>query len=127
MGGVLLSALLSHTSTSPVAVAQNIISPDAREAASRANNLGVALLEQFKHREGAAQFERALKLDPNLALARTNLAIALYNVPDADAAAREAATALTLSPDTPAYLDYLERYNTRVVNAPLPNLVTSDK
>jgi hypothetical protein len=30
-------------------------------------------------------------------------------------------------PNTPAHLDYLERYNTRIVAAPLPNLVTSDK
>jgi hypothetical protein len=30
-------------------------------------------------------------------------------------------------PHTPAHLDYLERYNTRVVNAPMPRLVTSDK
>src|SRR5687767_15835620 len=54
----------------------------AREAAYRANNLGVALLEQFKHREGGEAFRRALALDTKLALARTNLAIALFNVPD---------------------------------------------
>jgi tetratricopeptide (TPR) repeat protein len=104
MGGVLTSALLSQGSNNSVAVAQNNSSPAAREAAYRANNLGVALLEQFKHREGAEQFERALKLDPQLALARINLAIALYNVPDADAAAREAARALTLAPDSPQAL-----------------------
>ena len=104
MGGVLTSALLSQPSTNSVAVAQNYIQPAAREAAYRANNLGVALLEQFKHREGAEQFERALKLDPGLALARINLAVALYNVPDADAAAREAARALTLAPDSPQAL-----------------------
>ncbi|HEY9402982.1 MAG TPA: hypothetical protein VIQ24_09825, partial [Pyrinomonadaceae bacterium] len=69
-------------------------SASAREAAYRANNLGVALLEQFKHAEGAEQFRRALKLDPQLALAHINLAVALYNVPDADAAARAAADAL---------------------------------
>ncbi|MCA1564527.1 MAG: FG-GAP-like repeat-containing protein [Acidobacteria bacterium] len=74
---------------------------DAREAAYRANNLGVALLEQFKHAEGAEQFRRALKLDPQLALAHINLAVALYNVPDADAAARAAANALALAPGAP--------------------------
>ena len=104
MGGVLTSALLSQGSNNSRAVAQNNSSPAAREAAYRANNLGVALLEQFKHREGAEQFERALKLDPSLALARINLAIALYNVPDADAAAREAALALKLAPDSPQAL-----------------------
>jgi hypothetical protein len=36
----------------------------AREEAYRANNLGVALLEQFKHKEGAEAFRRALALDP---------------------------------------------------------------
>ncbi|HEV7903357.1 MAG TPA: FG-GAP-like repeat-containing protein, partial [Pyrinomonadaceae bacterium] len=104
MGGVLTSALLSQSSDNSVAVAQNNSQAAAREDAYRANNLGVALLEQFKHREGAEQFERALKLDPQLALARINLAIALYNVPDAEAAAREAARALTLAPDSPQAL-----------------------
>jgi tetratricopeptide (TPR) repeat protein len=102
----------------PVAVSQESRpSADEREAAYRANNLGVALLEQFKHREGAEQFTRALTLDPKLALARINLAVALYNVPDTDAAAREAASALTLSPDAPQALYILalvarSRHNT---------------
>ncbi len=82
-------------------------SPDAREAAYRANNLGVALLEQFKHAEAAEQFRRALKLDPQLALAHINLAVALYNVPDADAAARAASDALALAPGAPQPL-YLQ-------------------
>jgi tetratricopeptide (TPR) repeat protein len=81
--------------------AQTRNSPGAREAAYRANNLGVALLEQFKHAEGAEQFRRALELDPQLALARINLAVALYNVPDADAAVRAAADALALAPGAP--------------------------
>jgi tetratricopeptide (TPR) repeat protein len=72
-----------------------------REEAYRANNLGVALLEQFKHKEGADQFRRALGLDPKLALARTNLAIALYNVPDLAAAQKEAEAAAIASPNAP--------------------------
>ncbi len=72
-----------------------------REEAYRANNLGVALLEQFKHKEGADQFRRALQLDPKLALARTNLAIALYNVPDLAAAQKEAEAAAAASPNAP--------------------------
>jgi tetratricopeptide (TPR) repeat protein len=72
-----------------------------REEAYRANNLGVALLEQFKHKEGAEQFRRALSLDPKLALARTNLAIALYNAPDLAAAQKEAEAAALTSPDAP--------------------------
>ena len=73
----------------------------AREEAYRANNLGVALLEQFKHKEGADEFRRALGLDPRLALARINLAIALFNVPDAAGAQREAQAAAAASPDAP--------------------------
>jgi tetratricopeptide (TPR) repeat protein len=74
---------------------------DKREEAYRANNIGVALLEQFKYREGADAFRRALQLDPRLTLARINLAIALYNVPDAAGAQREAQSATALAPDAP--------------------------
>jgi len=73
----------------------------AREEAYRANNLGVALLEQFKHKEAADSFRRALQLDPKLALARINLAIALFNVPDLPGAQKEAQAAIALSPDAP--------------------------
>jgi tetratricopeptide (TPR) repeat protein len=73
----------------------------AREAAYRANNLGVALLEQYRYREGAEAFERALRLNPNLRLARINLSIALYNLPDLTGAEREARRALALAPDAP--------------------------
>ncbi|HEX8144856.1 MAG TPA: FG-GAP-like repeat-containing protein [Pyrinomonadaceae bacterium] len=73
----------------------------AREDAYRANNLGVALLEQYKYREGAEAFARALQLDPQLALARINLSIALYNVPDLRAAQREAEAAAAAAPRAP--------------------------
>jgi tetratricopeptide (TPR) repeat protein len=72
-----------------------------REEAYRANNIGVALLEQFKYREGAESFKRALQLEPKLALARINLAIALFNVPDVPGAQREAQAASALAPDAP--------------------------
>ncbi|HEY0080260.1 MAG TPA: FG-GAP-like repeat-containing protein [Pyrinomonadaceae bacterium] len=72
-----------------------------REEAYRANNLGVALLEQFKHREGAEAFRRALSLNPRLDLARINLAIALYNLPDLEGALREAQEAARLAPRSP--------------------------
>ena len=71
------------------------------EEAYRANNLGVALLEQFRHREGAEQFRRALALSPRLALARINLAIALFNVPDIEAAEEAARAALEVAPHSP--------------------------
>ncbi|HYO90226.1 MAG TPA: tetratricopeptide repeat protein, partial [Pyrinomonadaceae bacterium] len=73
----------------------------AREQAYRANNIGVALLEQFKYREGAESFRRALQLEPKLALARINLAVALFNVPDIAGAQREAQAAAALAPDAP--------------------------
>ncbi|MDT5270506.1 MAG: hypothetical protein QOH49_2692 [Acidobacteriota bacterium] len=96
-------AALIYTSSSlisPRANAQSATASATREEAYRANNLGVALLEQFKPKEAAEEFQRALKLDPRLALARTNLSIALFNVPDVDAARAEAERAANAAPDT---------------------------
>src|SRR5678815_4834865 len=73
----------------------------SREDAYRANNIGVALLEQFKHKEGAEAFKNALKIDPKLNLARINLSIALFNVPDLPAAQREAQSAAAVAPEFP--------------------------
>jgi tetratricopeptide (TPR) repeat protein len=73
----------------------------AREEAYRANNLGVALLEQFKYQEGAEQFRRALALDSRLAAARINLAVALFNIPDLAGAQKEAEAAAAVAPDAP--------------------------
>jgi len=73
----------------------------SRENAYRENNIGVALLEQFKYKEGAEAFKRALQIDPKLSLAHINLSIALYNVPDLPGAEREAKTALTFAPNAP--------------------------
>ena len=72
-------------------------SPESLEAAYRANNVGVAFLEQYRHDDAAASFRKALELAPDLALARANLAIALLNVPkleEARDAARDAAARL---------------------------------
>ncbi len=73
----------------------------AREDAYRANNLGVALLEQFKHKEAADAFRRALQLDPSLVLARINFGIALFNVPDLPAAQKELQAAIAAAPTAP--------------------------
>jgi tetratricopeptide (TPR) repeat protein len=72
--------------------------PDAREQAYRANNRGVALLEQFKAQDAVGAFREALALAPDLALARVNLAIALLNAPDLPGAAKEARAALAADP-----------------------------
>src|SRR5688572_28771646 len=72
-----------------------------REDAFRANNLGVALLEQFNHKEAAESFRRALALDSNLKIAQINLAIALFNIPEYDEALREATKAAEIAPGTP--------------------------
>ena len=77
------------------------LSPVSSEDAYRENNIGVALLEQFKYKEGAEAFKRALQIDPKLGLAHINLSIALYNVPDLPGAEREAKTALTFAPNAP--------------------------
>jgi tetratricopeptide (TPR) repeat protein len=92
---------LPPTDFSTRASAQGGAAASAREEAYRANNLGVALLEQFKPKDAAGQFGRAVKLDPSLALPRINLAIALYNVPDVEGARGEAEAAAAFAPDAP--------------------------
>src|SRR6266542_930489 len=80
--------------------------PPDREAAYRRNNVGVALLEQYQYESAASAFRDALRIDPSLALARLNLAIALYYVPDLAGAAREATEAARLLPSAaqPLYI-----------------------
>lgn len=102
---VLLIALATTstpiTETAAGVPVQTAPAPASREDAYRANNIGVALLEQFKYKEGADSFRRALQLDPKLSLARINLAIALYNLPDAEGAQREAQVAAAAAPEAP--------------------------
>ncbi|HEX9185484.1 MAG TPA: FG-GAP-like repeat-containing protein, partial [Vicinamibacteria bacterium] len=73
----------------------------AREAAWRENNLGVALLEQFRFADAVLAFGRALEKDPSLLAARINLAIAHLYVPDIPAAKQAAEEALKAAPDAP--------------------------
>jgi tetratricopeptide (TPR) repeat protein len=72
-----------------------------REEAYRANNIGVALLEQFKAKDAADSFRRALQLEPSLAVARINLGIALFNLPDLPAAQKELQAAIAVAPSAP--------------------------
>ncbi len=76
------------------------------ERAYRANNLGVAYLEQYTFDSAADAFREALKIDDRLSTARLNLAIALFyggHPEEAAAEARAAAAALPARPH-PSYL-----------------------
>jgi tetratricopeptide (TPR) repeat protein len=74
---------------------------EKREAAYRANNVGVALLEQYKAKEAVNSFQDALQQKPDLLIARINLAIALYYLPDAEQAKHAAETALKQDANSP--------------------------
>jgi len=101
--GLLICLFAAASLIKPTSAHRQNVPPkaNAREDAYRANNLGVALLEQFKYREAADAFKRALQLAPDLALARINLGIALFNVPDLPAAQRELQAASTAAPTAP--------------------------
>jgi len=87
--GLLLLALFVSLLTVPAHLQNEPAKPNTREDAYRANNIGVALLEQFKYKEAADSFRRALQLEPGLTLARINLGIALFNLPDLPGAQKE--------------------------------------
>jgi tetratricopeptide (TPR) repeat protein len=116
--GLLLCLLATASLIKPTSAHRQNVPPkaNAREDAYRANNLGVALLEQFKYREAADAFKRALQLAPDLALARINLGIALFNVPDLPAAQRElqaASTAAPIAPQPPYVLGLIAKTQNR--------------
>jgi Flp pilus assembly protein TadD len=71
------------------------------DEAYRANNLGVALLEQFKFDEAAAAFGEALRREPDLGIAHVNLSIALMQNSDFTDARRAAESADRLMPGAP--------------------------
>jgi Tfp pilus assembly protein PilF len=98
---VVLAAASSLWARASGAASPAPASSPARETAYRENNLGVALLEQFRFADAAEAFERALQKDPTLLLAKVNLAIAYLYVPDHDAARKVAEAALSEQPDSP--------------------------
>ena len=75
-----------------------------REELYRANNLGVALMEQYKHEEAVNKFREALARDPSFTIGRINLALALYFLNDGKSATAEALEALKLAPKSPQAL-----------------------
>ena len=72
---------------------------NAREEAHRANNRGVAQLEQFNPSEAVKEFRKALEIYPELKIGQVNLAIALLNTQEIDQAKAAAERALELAPD----------------------------
>ena len=72
-----------------------------RENAYRANNIGVARLEQYDFPAAIEAFRRALAIDPALALARLNLGIALFYGGEPDAARKELEAVKAAMPDRP--------------------------
>ncbi len=90
---------------------------EAREAAYRENNLGVALLEQYNHKEAAEAFGRALAADPDLPLAQVNHALALFYIPDLTAAKKAATETLAKQPDS-LHLHYLLALVARLEDEP---------
>jgi tetratricopeptide (TPR) repeat protein len=95
-------------------------SPPAIEDAYRANNLGVARLEQFDYPAAAAAFRQALEKQSDLSVARLNLAIALFYAGDLTAARREAEAAaaqLPSLPQPPYVLGLIARAENRTADA----------
>src|SRR5689334_1042524 len=127
IGFMILALSVCVLLSAPSAYVQNEKpKPNAREEAYRANNIGVALLEQFKYKEAADAFRRALQLAPDLALARINLGIALFNMPDLPAAQKELQAASTLMPSAPQPL-YVLGLAAKTQNKPEEAIVAFQK
>jgi cytochrome c-type biogenesis protein CcmH/NrfG len=91
-----------------------------REAAYRSNNLGVAQLEQYLHDDAARAFREALRLSPDLDIARLNLAIAdFYGGRPAEAAAgaRGAAERMASSPNAHYLVGLIAKADNRLDEA----------
>src|SRR5256714_745080 len=101
LAAALVSSVLFAASLTALTNSQPDAKAATREEAYRANNIGVALLEQYKYPEAVKEFRRALSLAPKLAMAQINLAIALFYAGEYDAAQREAKTAETVAPTAP--------------------------
>ena len=74
---------------------------DRLEDGYRANNIGVALLEQYQYDDAVSSFRRALELQPGLHIAQLNLAIALFYAGQTDSALSAATAAADLLPALP--------------------------
>jgi Tfp pilus assembly protein PilF len=100
-----LAAALVGVSTALTAARQGPAPPSGRadglEAAARANNLGVARLEQYDYEAAVGEFRRALEAAPDFTLARVNLAIGLFYHGSHAEAAAEARRVIERVPASP--------------------------
>ena len=78
-----------------------VATPGDREDAYRANNVGVAHLEQDLYSAAADDFRQALAIEPSMAMAQLNLAVALLYDNRIEDAAREAQGAVEALPASP--------------------------
>ena len=90
---------------------------EQREAAYRANNRGVAMLEQFAYDRAVDAFQQALTADPMLRLARINLPVALFYAGRTEDARTRAEAARMAYPDAPQPV-YMLGLIARVNNQP---------
>ena len=102
-GAAVLASTLALLARPPrvVASAQPAPQVSIREDAYRANNIGVARLEQYDFAAATAAFRRALELDNTLAIARLNLGIALFYGGEPDAARKDLESVRGALPDRP--------------------------
>jgi Flp pilus assembly protein TadD len=108
----LFSASWTGCRNAPSSQAERVRAAQQREAAYRANNRGVALMEQESYAGAAIAFREALTTDPGLRLARINLPIALYyagQLPEATQAANDARRDVTNAPQPPYMLGLIAR------------------
>ena len=102
MNAVRVVAVLTLLGLATIGITSGGQTPrDRREDAYRANNIGVALLEQYQYDEAVSSFRRALELEPALHIAQLNLAIALFYAGQTDAALSAATAAADLLPALP--------------------------
>ena len=102
--GVLAVALICSQWLFPFASSAGQAPSEAqqkREQLYRLNNQGIAFMEQYKHEDAVKKFKEALATDANFALARINLALALFYLNDSRAAVEEARAAVKLVPNSP--------------------------